>query len=218
MPASSNTIFKAAATLALVALVGTSMLVGMNEATRERIIAQQRRAVLASLNQIIPAVSYDNAMHEDYIILEPSGLIHPRAPIRVYRARLAGNDVGLIMQVTAPDGYNGDISMLVGIDVEGQILGVRVLEHKETPGLGGDDIEADKSDWILDFGGKSLGNPVQDQWAVKADGGIFDQFTGATITPRAVVETVSRTLDYFQLNNKNLFNQPAPLAGKNNEH
>jgi len=213
----ANTILKAAAALALVALVGTTALVGVHDATRERIIAQQRRAVLTSLNQIIPAASYDNAMHEDYLDLDPSGLIHARAPIRVYRARLASKDIGLIMQVTAPDGYNGDISMLVGIDVEGRILGVRVLEHKETPGLGGDDIEADKSDWILSFDGESQGNPAQDQWTVKADGGIFDQFTGATITPRAVVETVSRTLDYFQLNNEKLFNETAVLERQRNE-
>ena len=214
----NNTMFKAAATLTLVALIGTSALVTMHGATRERIIVQQRRAVLASLNQIIPAGSYDNAMHDDYIDLEASGLIHPRQPIRVYRARLGNRDMGLIMQVTAPNGYNGDIKMLVGIDTEGRILGVRVIEHRETPGLGGDDIEADKSDWILDLDGKSLGNPERDQWAVKADGGIFDQFTGATITPRAVVETVGQTLDYFQLNRQILFDRPVMLKQENDEN
>lgn len=207
--ANSNSIFRSAAALVLIALIGTTALVAVQKATSEKIVIQQRRAILASLNQIIPSTSYDNAMHEDYIDLEPSGLIHPRAPIRVYRARLAGNDIALIMQVTAPDGYNGDIVMLVGIDTGGRIMGVRVVEHTETPGLGGDDIEVEQSDWILGFNGKSLANPSQDGWEVKADGGVFDQFTGATITPRAVVETVSHTLDYFNLNNKKLFNQPA---------
>ena len=210
-----NMIIKAAGTLALVALIGTTALVAMHDLTRERIIVQQRRAVLASLNQIIPQASYDNAMHEDYIDLQPSGLIHPRQPIRVYRARLGEKNIGLIMQVTAPDGYNGDIKMLVGIDVAGRILGVRILEHKETPGLGGDDIDAGKSDWILRFNDKSLVDPERDQWAVKADGGIYDQFSGATITPRAVVETVARTLDYFQLNQQSLFSQKEILKKEN---
>lgn len=217
MTGNTSTVFKAAATLALVAVIGTSALVGMHAATEDRIIAQQRRAVLASLNQIIPAASYDNDMHEDYIDLEPSGLIHPHQPIRVYRARLDGTDIGLIMQVTAPDGYNGDIKMLVGIDVASRILGVRILEHRETPGLGGDDIEVDNSDWILGFNGKSLGDPVQELWAVKADGGIFDQFTGATITPRAIVDTVRQTLDYFNLNRQSLFDRPARLIREKDE-
>jgi electron transport complex protein RnfG len=209
--------FNAAAALGLVALIGTSALVFMHDATQDRIIAQQRRAVLASLNQIIPITSYDNALHDDYIDLAPSGLIHPRHPIRVYRARLAGRDTGLIMQVTAPNGYNGDIRMLVGIDFDGRILGVRVTGHRETPGLGGDDIEVEKSDWVLGFDGRSLADPERDLWAVKADGGVYDQFTGATITPRAVVETVSQALDYFQLNRQSLFSQPAMIRQENDE-
>lgn len=217
MAHNAHTIVKAAATLALVALIGTTALVGMHGATRERIIVQERRAVLASLNQIIAAGGYDNAMHEDYIDLGPIALIHPRMPVRVYRARLGDSDIGLIMQVTAPDGYNGDIKLLVGIDVEGRILGVRVTGHQETPGLGGDDIEVDKSDWILGFNGKSLIDPQPDQWTVKADGGVFDQFTGATITPRAIVKTVQRTLDYFQLNQQSLFNQPAIREQESND-
>ena len=125
-------IIKAAGTLALVALIGTTALVAMHDLTRERIIVQQRRAVLANLNQIIPQASYDNAMHEDYIDLQPSGLIHPRQPIRIYRARVGETNIGLIMQVTAPDGYNGDIKMLVGMMMQSSLQvgsGVRCQPH-----------------------------------------------------------------------------------------
>ena len=104
----------------------------------------------------------------------------------------------------APDGYGGDIHVLVAVKSDGSLAGVRVLAHKETPGLG-DLIDEDKSKWIFSFNGLSLGNPPEKQWKVKRDGGSFDQFTGATITPRAVVKAVKKVLVYFKANQESVF-------------
>ena len=116
-----------------------------------------------------------------------------------------------MMIVTAPDGYNGDIRLLAAIDVTGTVLGVRVVSHRETPGLG-DPIEVERSDWVLGFTGKSLLSPQGKSWAVKRDGGEFDQFTGATISPRAVVKAVHNTLLYFKTNQKSLFETASNTA------
>jgi len=127
---------------------------------------------------------------------------------------MGDSPVAALMIVTAPDGYNGDIRLLIAIDISGKVLGVRVVSHRETPGLG-DPIEIERSDWILSFTQKSLLNPGADGWAVKRDGGEFDQFTGATISPRAVVKTVHNTLLYFKANQKSLFETTANTAQQN---
>ena len=112
--------------------------------------------------------------------------------------------MAIVFDHVAPDGYNGDIHLLTGILADGRISGVRVVSHKETPGLG-DPIELDRSDWILAFTSRSLEDPGPEAWGVRRDGGIFDQFTGATITPRAVVEAVQRVLEYHQANRDALY-------------
>ena len=115
-----------------------------------------------------------------------------------------GEVVGVILPATARDGYSGDIRLLVGVDKAGKLAGVRVLNHRETPGLG-DKIELKKSDWVLSFNGRSLQDPTPENWAVTKDGGEFDAFTGATVTPRAVVESVRDTLRFTDENNADLF-------------
>ncbi len=194
--------------LGIIALLGTALLAGVNDLTYERIIEQEKRRVLQQLNQIVPVVSYDNDLLEDVIKIEAPDFFRHPAPVTVYRARLDGQPVSVMMIVTAADGYNGDIRLLIGINAAGTILGVRVISHRETPGLG-DPIEAEKSDWILGFTQKSLQRPASNGWAVKRDGGEFDQFTGATISPRAVVRAVHTTLLYFQANKQALF-EPLP--------
>ena len=109
-----------------------------------------------------------------------------------------------MLETVAPDGYNGSIRLLVAINLDSTLAGVRVVQHRETPGLG-DAIDAQRSDWILGFDGKSLTTPPRKDWKVKRDGGDFDQFTGATITPRAVVKAVKKALLYFQANGHGLF-------------
>lgn len=200
--------FSSSLRLGLVTLIGTALLVGVYLLTRDRIYEQERLAVLQSLNQVLPATLYDNALHDDLIEISLPGFFQHPDPVKVYRARKQSQPVALIMQVIAPNGYNGDIEILVGIHYDGTISGVRITRHKETPGLG-DAIEVEKSDWVYGFDGRSLDNPRGAGWGVKRDGGAFDQFTGATITPRAVVQAVQRSLDYYSNHRDELFELPS---------
>jgi len=202
--------------LGVIALLGTALLTGVNELTHERIAEQEKRRVLQQLNEIVPTASFNNDLLEDKIVIENSLYFRHPAPVTVYRARMDGQPVAVMMVITAPDGYNGDIRLLAGIDVEGTVIGVRVVSHKETPGLG-DPIDIEKSDWILGFNHKSLHNPESDGWAVKRDGGQFDQFTGATISPRAVVRAMHETLEFFEANKQLLFATPTKPEGQNDQ-
>jgi len=202
---------RSALLLALIAVMGTGLLAGVHALTRERIAAQERRVVLEYLNQVLPSHNYDNALHEDFIEISNPVYFKHDDPVRVYRARRLGQATAVVMNMVAPDGYNGDIRLLVAIRSDGQVAGVRVISHRETPGLG-DPIEISRSEWVLSFEQRSLRNPAIGSWAVKKDGGVFDQFTGATITPRAVVEAVQRALEYFQAHQDEIFAQ-ATAAG-----
>lgn len=144
-----------------------------------------------SLTQVLPAGSYDNNPAKDTVVLTND----QGKPVTVYRATKGGQVTGLAYAITG-SGYGGPITLLMGVDAEGKILGVRATLFKETPGLG-DKIDPAKSDWITRFTGLSLGNPAPDKWKVKKDGGVFDQFSGATITPRGVVAAVKGGLDFF---------------------
>jgi electron transport complex protein RnfG len=188
-------ILGSAALLGLIAMLGTALLASVHGLTRERIAEQERLMVQRQLNQVLPEGTYDNAMLEDSLLLAGMTLSGHPEPVRVYRARRQGEPVAVVMNHVAPDGYNGAIRLLTGIWADGSISGVRVVAHRETPGLG-DPIEVERSDWILGFNQASLRHPDPRGWAVKRDGGEFDQFTGATITPRAVVEAVQRALEY----------------------
>lgn len=190
--------------LGIIALMGTALLAGVNALTHERIIEQEKMRVLQQLNEIVPVDSFNNDLLADRIEIQDEAFFRHSAPVTVYRARMDGRAVAVMMMFTAADGYNGDIRLLAGIDVHGTVLGVRVIAHKETPGLG-DPIEIERSDWILSFAQKSLSKPQLDGWNVKRDGGQFDQFTGATITPRAVVRATRRALQYFDANTQVLF-------------
>jgi electron transport complex protein RnfG len=204
-------IWRSAVSLGLVAILGTGLLAGVNQLTRERIAEQERRAILEQLGQVIPPQKYDNALHEDYYSFTSKAWFPTGQTITAYRARSQAEPVAVIFKLAATDGYNGDIHLLVGIYVDGSLGGVRVTSHKETPGLG-DGIETVKSDWILGFDSRSLNDPVLSAWAVKRDGGQFDQFTGATITPRAVVKAVRQSLEFFAANQTDLFQQKSEAA------
>lgn len=216
MSSSAHPVIRSSLLLGIIALLGTALLAGVNNLTYERIIEQEKRRVLQQLNEIVPTASFNNDLLEDIIEINDEQFFRHPAPVRVYRARMDGQPVAIMMIVTAPDGYNGDIRLLAGIDSSGTVLGVRVISHKETPGLG-DPIELEKSDWILGFKGKSLINPESGGWAVKRDGGQFDQFTGATISPRAVVRTIHNTLLYFEANSQMLFDTPAKAIDQNEQ-
>lgn len=192
--------------LLLFAAAGTAMVAATWQGTRERIAANERATLLRKLSQLVPQDQYDNVMVDDvYELLAPE---LGNEPVRVYRARQHGTPVALVMTVVAMEGYSGPIHLLVGIHADGSIAGARVVAHHETPGLG-DGIEEDRSNWIFQFNGRSLENPGAAGWAVRRDGGSFDQLTGATITPRAVVKAIHASLLYFRAHRDQLFSAPA---------
>ena len=186
------------------AVVGTGLVAVTYTGTRDIIAEAQRKALEASLNQLVPADRYDNRVTEDRIEVVAPDWLGTDQPVTVYRARKNGQPVALFATPIAPDGYSGPIQLLVGVYADGTLAGARVLAHKETPGLG-DGIDEKRSSWILAFAGKSLENPRPDGWKVKKDGGAFDQFTGATVTPRAVVKATRKFLEYVQTHREQLF-------------
>ena len=207
----SKQILFTGALLMLFAIVGGAM-VGMTyEGTAERIAENERQAMLRNLNQILPHSEYDNDLLQDTLTLPADERLGQQDPSTAYVAKKDGRISAIIFSVIAPDGYSGEIKLLVGIRASGNIAGVRVIKHNETPGLG-DAIETQRSDWVNHFDDKSLQNPSGKGWAVKRDGGVFDQFTGATITPRAVVNAVHQTLIYFDRHRPQLLKQPEAPA------
>jgi len=192
--------------LFLFAIAGSGMVAFTFDSTAERIDDNRRAALRQSLDQLLPPGFYDNEILHDVVEVHNRELLGTDKPVLVYRARKDGWPVATVLSPVAPDGYNGSIRLLVAVKLDGTLLGVRVIEHRETPGLG-DGIEAERSDWIHDFNGRSIGNPVHEKWKVRRDGGVFDQFTGATITPRAIVKAVNRALVYYQRHEQSLFEQ-----------
>lgn len=206
-------IFLSAALLALFAIVGTGLVAFVYDTTKERIAANERAVLLRRLHEIMPDSRYDNDILADLIMISDDALDPNLHPQPVYLAWKTGEPVGAVLTAVAPDGYNGEIKILVATYYDDTISGVRVVAHRETPGLG-DDIDISRSDWILGFEGRSIGNPPEERWKVKGDGGDFDQFTGATITPRAVVAAVRRALLYFSERKDTLFADTKRLPGK----
>jgi electron transport complex protein RnfG len=190
------------------AVLGSLLVSSTHELTAEQIAANEREYLLETLHVLVSPDSHDNDIYNDVIELHAPLLANKNRTVLAYRARQAGQPYAVVLTPIAPDGYSGDIKLMVAIRYDGQLLGVRVLNHKETPGLG-DKIEAQRSDWILGFNGRSLGDPVEDKWKVRKDGGVFDQLTGATISPRAVVKAVKNSLLYFQQHREQLFAQEA---------
>jgi len=196
------------AVLALFAAI-TSLAIGWTYlGTQSQIELAIRRAEARQLMEIFPAGTHDNDVVDDTFALEAeTALLGLRQNRRGYRVREERRVIGVILPVTARDGYSGDIRALVGVRSDGSVAGVRVVAHKETPGLG-DKVDLRKSAWILDFNARSLTDPAISGWTVSKDGGAFDQFTGATVTPRAVILATRRALEYAQLNRATLFETP----------
>ena len=182
--------------LLVFAVVGTALLALTHERTDPIITASQQAEKTALLNQVFPAARYDNDLLASHQRVPADELLGTRQPSALWIARRGGEFAGVVLEAVAPDGYSGDIALLIGIDAAGTVTGVRVTAHRETPGLG-DYIDRAKSDWIDQFSGTSLLAPANRGWNVKKDGGQFDARAGATITPRAVVKAVKRALDYF---------------------
>ena len=205
-------VLKGAVGLGIFAVVTAGLIAITKVTTADRIVAAQKKAQAKALLEIVPANEHDNDLLSSIVVLAPDPLLGLAMESQAYVATQQGNPVAVILPFTVADGYTGDISGIVGIKPDGTIKGVRITQHKETPGLG-DKIEARKSSWLDGFISKSLDNPIIDRWKVKKDGGDFDQLTGATITPRAVVGGVKNTLIYFKQHHTRLFHpSPQPIA------
>jgi electron transport complex protein RnfG len=195
---------RAALLLAAVATVTVGAVAVVHDVARPRIEANERAQRVAKLAEVLGAVQYDNDLLEDAITVRDPDLLGTTDALPVHRARLGGRPVAALIETVAPDGYSGSIRLLVAVDTSGDLLGVRALSHRETPGLG-DGIDRRKSNWIDAFVGRSLGDPSSEGWKVRKDGGEFDQFTGATVTPRAVVRAVHNALVFFDAHRDEIF-------------
>ena len=184
----------------------TSVAIGWTYlATKDQIDMEVRRAEARQLLEIFPPETHDNDIVDDgFELVADTPLLGIREARQGYRVRQNDRVIGVILPATARDGYSGDIRALVGIRDDGTVAGVRVVAHRETPGLG-DKVDLRKSDWILGFDNRSLSQPDLSGWNVEKDGGVFDQFTGATVTPRAVILATRRALEYARLNAETLF-------------
>jgi len=187
---------RAAIVLATAAIAAFGLVAVVHEVTRDRIAASERARELARFDQVLGELRYDNDLLADTLSLRDPELLGTTAAIIAYRARFHGRPVAVLLEPVAPDGYAGAIRLLLAVAPDGTVIGVGTASHRETPGLG-DFIDTRKSDWMQRFAGKSLGNPTAARWQVRKDGGDFDQYTGATITSRAVVGTIGRTLEFF---------------------
>jgi electron transport complex protein RnfG len=202
---------KNARLLALFAIACTTLVALVDLLTQERIEIQEQRKLLSTFHSIIDAERFNNDISLDCVIIKDL-VLGSNQPQTAYLARLDGQAVAAAITTTAPDGYSGNIELLVAVNIDGSISGVRQLKHKETPGLG-DKIERRKSDWIDSFRDKKLAGNSDPRWAVVKDGGMFDQFTGATITPRAVVNAVKRTAVYFNAHQQDFFSRESQCRG-----
>jgi electron transport complex protein RnfG len=198
----------AAAILGVAAVVAVGLVSVVYDVARPRIEASQRAQHLAQLTAVLGGVRYDNDPLADVTFVRDAEWLGVDEALPVHRARLAGEPAALLVTAVAPDGYAGAIRLLVAIDANGRLLGVRVLSHRETPGLG-DAIEERRSRWIRIFDGRSLSDPPAARWQVRKDGGDFDQFTGATVTPRAIVAAVRNVLVYHERHRERLYSAPA---------
>ena len=188
------------------ALVTTALLAFTTQVTKHRIANAEREAQQKALFEIIPKARHTNDILTETIKVPESAWegLGLKNGGDIFVARHTDETIAVIIPAIAPDGYSGDIRMIVGINADGTIAGVRVIDHHETPGLG-DKIELNKSQWILNFNEKSLAEPSTTYWKVKKDGGNFDQFAGATITPRAVVNQIRRVLEFVDAHHDELF-------------
>jgi electron transport complex protein RnfG len=190
--------------LIVAAMLAAMLLSAVDRFTAERIAANVAAARLKSLRTVLKPDSYDNEPHLDIVEALDPELLGSDEPLPVYLARLGEKPAAAVLTAVAPNGFSGSINLLVAISITGHVTGVRVIDHRETPGLG-DEIEIKKSDWILGFSDLQSTDPLTGEWSLKRDGGSFDQITGATITSRAVLNAVRNAVLYFNAHRGDIF-------------
>ncbi len=214
----SDTVIKhtsvTAITMVAFALIGTALLAYVFNITREPIEKSEAEARLALFRQILPDEHYysdhkskdEDSLLNNVIEIAPNDLLGNKVPSKAYIAKQDHAFAAVILEAIAHDGYSGDIKLLIAIRADGTVSGVRVLAHKETPGLG-DYIDIAHGNWIKLFDNESVEKTPAEQWKVKKDGGKFDYMVGATITPRAVVKAVAKALQFYVQNQHTLQQQ-----------
>lgn len=216
-----NKMLKSSVMLMIYAIIGTGLVAGTYIATKEKIAENEKKALLESIGKIIDSEAYNNPIDKDFYKVKDAKGLGTDSEVTIYRARKDGANIAAVIKTEAPGGYAGAIKVLVGINADQTLAGVRVLSHNETPGLGTfiEENKTYKKDtiWIKEFKDKSLKNPAPEKWAVKKDGGEFDEFSGATITPRAVVGCIKQTLIYFQKNQEKIFSTPSEAPKEKTE-
>lgn len=203
-----SSVLRGGTTLAAIAAVCTALVALTYQATAERIEANEQAWLEQSLQPALSGLFFDSGVSESVLTIPAPHELPGSEDAIIYRVYSGETPVAALFVVSARDGYAGAIRMLVGVDINGAVTGVHVLEHRETPGLG-DRIESSKSDWVRQFDGRSLQDPQGDDWKIRRDGGQFDQLTGASVTPRAVVRAIRETLQYFDANAVAIFSAAA---------
>ena len=199
MPMADHPVVKNGLTLTAIAAICTALVAFTYQITDERIAANERAWLEQSLQPALSGLFFDSGVSESVVSIPAPHELPGSDDALIYRVYSGDSPVAALFIVSARDGYAGAIKLLVGVDIDGKVTGVHVLAHRETPGLG-DRIESGKTDWAQQFNGRSLGDPLAEHWKIKRDGGEFDQLTGASVTPRAVVKAIRETLDYFDAN------------------
>jgi electron transport complex protein RnfG len=204
MPMADAPIIKSGITLAVIAAICTALVALTYQVTHGRITANEQAWLEQSLQPALSGLFFDSGVSESRVTIPAPHELPGSEDAVIYRVYSGDSPVAALFVISARDGYAGAIRLLVGIDINGAITGVHVLAHRETPGLG-DRIESTKSGWVKQFDGRSLGDPIASGWKIKRDGGEFDQLTGASVTPRAIIKAIKETLVYFEANRVAVF-------------
>jgi electron transport complex protein RnfG len=213
-------VWSSASILAILAAVCTALVAFTHQSTRERIAANEQAWLEQSLKPVLDGINYEGKLSDSTLVIDPPHELPGSGPATIYRMYADDAPIAALFVVTPRNGYSGPIKILVGIDAEGVLNKARILEHRETPGLG-DRIESSKSDWMDQFNKTSLSAPDLALWAISEDGGEFDALTGASITSRAVVTAIRETLIYFADNRERVFARATPTVddkGSDDEH
>lgn len=199
-----SSVLKSGVTLAAIAAICTALVATTYHLTVDRIAANDKALLEQSLHPALSDIFYDSGVSESLLVVHPPHDLPGTEDALIYRVYANEEPVAALFVVTARDGFSGPIRILLGVDIEGIVTGIRILQHRETPGLG-DKIVASRSDWVHQFAGRSIGDPAITEWAIRRDGGQFDQLTGASVTPRAVTKAMRDTLVYFETHKDEIF-------------